>query len=41
MVGGRYVAVIGPSEATPDDEWNRNLDVVARELAKGGGRAMR
>jgi hypothetical protein len=26
---------------TPDDEWNRNLDVVARELAKGGGRAMR
>jgi hypothetical protein len=26
---------------TPDDEWNRNLDVIAGELAKGGGQAMR
>jgi hypothetical protein len=26
---------------TPNDEWNRNLDVIARELAKGGGRSMR
>jgi hypothetical protein len=26
--------------STPDDEWNRNLGVVARELANGGGQAM-
>jgi hypothetical protein len=25
---------------TPDDEWQRNLAVVAEELAKGGGRSM-
>jgi hypothetical protein len=25
---------------TPDDEWNRNLAVIADELAKVGGRAM-
>ncbi|MFA5884674.1 MAG: hypothetical protein WDA60_12540 [Acidimicrobiia bacterium] len=25
---------------TPQDEWQRNLTVVAEELAKGGGRAM-
>jgi hypothetical protein len=26
---------------TPDDEWNRNLTVIADELARGGGRSMR
>jgi hypothetical protein len=26
---------------TPDDEWNRNLTVVAAELAKDGGTSMR
>ena len=26
---------------TPDDEWNRNLAIVAAELAKGGGTSMR
>ena len=25
---------------TPEDVWNRNLAIVARELAKGGGRAI-
>jgi hypothetical protein len=26
---------------TPDEEWNRNLTVIATELARGGGRSMR
>ena len=26
---------------TPDDAWNRNLDVIAAELEKCGGRSMR
>lgn len=26
--------------ATPKEEWNRNLAIVAKELAKGGGKAM-
>jgi diadenosine tetraphosphate (Ap4A) HIT family hydrolase len=26
---------------TPDDEWNHNLDVIAAELARGGGQTMR
>jgi len=26
---------------TADDEWNRNLDIIAGELAKGGGHSMR
>jgi hypothetical protein len=25
---------------TPDDEWNRNLTVIADELAQRGGRSM-
>jgi hypothetical protein len=26
---------------TPDDEWHRNLAIVAAELTKGGGTSMR